>query len=197
MEKPPRRQLEIISKGTFVDKPELIMSLSGWKSLRGFAAFCGVCPRSEHRDRGCWLSCNPWCGVFHPSASLHPAVRVSLKPSVGQTSPGSARLLSGYMKSPWGDWGCVGLCHPSRDHCNPFDRGFAFMGAVGMGWVQGLRGERWLLHAASQCCGRALLTALSPPWMLLPRPPACSTQSSTLFPYISQGRNSFHIFHGT
>lgn len=124
-EKLSRRQLEIISKGTFVDR--LRMSLSGWKSLRGFAVFCGVRPCSECRDRGCWVSRTPRCGVFHPSVLQF---RVSLKPSpsVGQTSPGTACLLSGCVRTLWGDWGCatpvgttatplMGVCFSGRCWC--------------------------------------------------------------------------------
>lgn len=112
VEEPPCRQLEIVSKGTVLDKPGLTMSLSGCKSPRGFAVFRGVHPRRERRVRGCWLSRTHWCGV---SLQVHPyfflQFRVSLKPSpsTGWTSPGATPLPSRSVKKLLGNWGRVGL----------------------------------------------------------------------------------------
>lgn len=126
----------------------------------------------------------------HPYLFLHFRVFLKTSPSTGWTSSDAAPLTSSCMKNPWvtgAVWGCDNLAGAT---------GFVSLGAVGMGWVQGLRDqqrERCLLPAALWCYWRTLLAALSPLWMLLPWHPGHSTQCWTLFPCISQGRKSFSI----
>lgn len=107
-EKPPSRQLEIVSKDTFLDKPGLRMSLSGWKSLRTLLCFVGSVPAVSAGTEGADLAA-PCGGVsfspVHPYVSCSSGYLQSLLPP--QNRAFSLHLAEWRHEKTLGYWGCV------------------------------------------------------------------------------------------